>query len=181
MQYSPKEIWEMYDRWKAETSGYRVLVSDIHIVAPMLSYLGESLYDCDGLTLEEPKHFYTCKHFDSTTGNCGIYEHRPLMCRDYPYGNTCRYLDCTMRDPSNAREDYDRRRALINLENQLSGVKAPAAQDFGMLAAELASTLGSKLKNSKIGAEDLSRVSMEEAFKEAVSRRSEDDEDAVGC
>lgn len=28
---------------------------------------------------------YTCRFFDGR--NCGAYENRPSMCRDYPYGN----------------------------------------------------------------------------------------------
>lgn len=27
---------------------------------------------------------YTCKHFDTATRDCGIYETRPSMCRRYP-------------------------------------------------------------------------------------------------
>lgn len=42
--------------------------------------------------------YYTCVHFDDRTGNCNIYDHRPRMCSEYPYGNTCTYVDCTM-DP----------------------------------------------------------------------------------
>jgi Fe-S-cluster containining protein len=31
-------------------------------------------------------------------GNCAIYEKRPLMCRNYPYGNECKFAGCTLSD-----------------------------------------------------------------------------------
>lgn len=36
---------------------------------------------------------YTCRHWDEETGLCGVYEDRPRMCRDFPYGRRCDY-DC---------------------------------------------------------------------------------------
>lgn len=44
-----------------------------------------------------PQYHYTCKHFDAASGNCGDYENRPAMCRDYPYGRSCAYRGCTMK------------------------------------------------------------------------------------
>lgn len=50
------------------------------------------------------QHWYTCTIYDKTTGNCGDYDQRPRMCRDYPgnsepYGiermRACRYKACT--------------------------------------------------------------------------------------
>lgn len=32
---------------------------------------------------------YTCRHWDEKTRLCGVYEDRPGMCRDYPYGAAC--------------------------------------------------------------------------------------------
>jgi len=37
---------------------------------------------------------FTCKNLQSD-GNCGIYESRPKMCRDYPNTGTCEYSECT--------------------------------------------------------------------------------------
>ncbi len=45
-----------------------------------------------------PCHYYTCKHFDEPSGNCGIYETRPKMCRDFPYGKPCPFPDCGWDD-----------------------------------------------------------------------------------
>lgn len=41
--------------------------------------------------------YYTCKYFDDRTRNCGNYENRPKMCKDYPYGRNCDFLDCTWK------------------------------------------------------------------------------------
>lgn len=32
---------------------------------------------------------FNCKNFDTTTRLCTIYETRPRMCRDFPYGKPC--------------------------------------------------------------------------------------------
>lgn len=32
---------------------------------------------------------FTCRHF--TGGQCGIYERRPAMCREFPYGKPCEH------------------------------------------------------------------------------------------
>jgi Fe-S-cluster containining protein len=36
-------------------------------------------------------HFFTCKNWDEDTRLCRIYEDRPAMCRDYPYGQECQH------------------------------------------------------------------------------------------
>lgn len=46
-------------------------------------------------TSNEDAHIYTCKHHDKKTGDCSIYEQRPAMCRDYPYGKECEWDGCT--------------------------------------------------------------------------------------
>jgi Fe-S-cluster containining protein len=42
-------------------------------------------------------HYYTCKNL-SPAGDCVVYESRPTMCRDYPYGNPCDHAGtgCTL-------------------------------------------------------------------------------------
>ena len=37
---------------------------------------------------------YRCKHLKDD-GDCGNYEHRPAMCRRYPYEGRCEFVDCT--------------------------------------------------------------------------------------
>lgn len=41
--------------------------------------------------------YYTCKHWNSETGDCMNYEHRPEMCRLYPYGGVCDFPGCTLK------------------------------------------------------------------------------------
>lgn len=43
---------------------------------------------------DESSNFYTCKNHDIVTGNCRVYETRPAMCKDYPYGHSCKYIGC---------------------------------------------------------------------------------------
>ena len=38
---------------------------------------------------------YTCKHFDTETRNCKVYEQRPNMCRTCP--SVCNYKGCTRK------------------------------------------------------------------------------------
>lgn len=104
MPQSPERLWEMYEEWHKQKPDERLLPynNDIHMIAPMVIHLGEvSLDPLDGLPFDNGKikHNYTCKHFDKETRNCGIYEHRPLMCREYPNGYRCRYKGCTAVTP----------------------------------------------------------------------------------
>ena len=89
------------------------LIQDIHLIAPMLVYLGYmpnpaksvNLSDEELLGEPEPKaHFYRCKHFDPKARVCSIYEIRPVMCREYPYGSACNYDACTWIERKEKRE-----------------------------------------------------------------------------
>lgn len=46
-----------------------------------------------------PDYWYTCEHYDRATGDCGIYETRPAMCRAYPNGKPCPNAGCTLGAP----------------------------------------------------------------------------------
>lgn len=56
-------------------------------------FLDESdLFDWEGRLLTDPtRRLMTCRHWDIETRLCTVYEQRPRMCRDYPYGRTCDY------------------------------------------------------------------------------------------
>ena len=41
----------------------------------------------------EGKWWATCKHFDGH--DCTVYDQRPSMCREYPYGKKCTFDGCT--------------------------------------------------------------------------------------
>lgn len=58
-------------------------------IAEMLIFLRESNY-LDG----KKSYRYTCKHLQKS-GDCGIYESRPRMCSNYPYGKACENVNCT--------------------------------------------------------------------------------------
>jgi Fe-S-cluster containining protein len=71
------------------------------------------------------KYFwYTCKHFDTQTRKCKIYDKRPSLCRTYPDGsldkpNTCKsvlFNGCGMvggTPQGIAREDFKKAHGLI--------------------------------------------------------------------
>jgi len=41
--------------------------------------------------------WYACRHWDEETRLCSIYDRRPMICRDFPYGDPCRYgCSCTV-------------------------------------------------------------------------------------
>lgn len=46
---------------------------------------------------------FNCKHFDRGTRDCTIYERRPQMCRDYPYGRACPRDGCTLEGPESSQ------------------------------------------------------------------------------
>lgn len=73
---SPKQLVENQDRY-----------IDGKQLAHMLEYQGEN--DKEGF------YDYTCKNWDSNTGDCMDYENRPDMCRAYPYGRQCTQKICT--------------------------------------------------------------------------------------
>ena len=61
--------------------------------------------------------WYTCKYFNDKTRNCDNYENRPKMCRDYPYGKSCKIFDCSwshVRDKDGLSEDE---KELIRIRN----------------------------------------------------------------
>lgn len=52
--------------------------------------------DADEWILRHHKdHIYKtiCRFFDTTERRCTVYEARPHVCRQYPYGNKCGYYD----------------------------------------------------------------------------------------
>lgn len=95
--YSPEELRAEY---LAAVAG-DPRINEIQIIGPMLIYLGahrsNPVHPMDGEPYDKPKHFYTCRNL-TLDGNCAIYEHRPSMCRDFPYAARCRYQGCEWDD-----------------------------------------------------------------------------------
>jgi hypothetical protein len=87
-----------WDAWSAEHPDV-ALIADIVQIAGMVVYLGpfrenpieRQIGDDEGKFW----HFYTCRNFDGH--NCRIYDSRPAMCSEYPYGRACTYAACTRR------------------------------------------------------------------------------------
>lgn len=76
-------------------------------VVEMVIWIGDTFEVPGGLRMRyQDDGFYTCKHHDAATGNCGNYAQRPAMCRDFPYERMggCPYVDCTRKA---TREWYD--------------------------------------------------------------------------
>lgn len=120
---SPEQLRKGYELWLARGSGhlmemsatdgakYGPIYSDIHLIYPMVVYIGFRVppagtnptdYELR-LGKRESEHFYSCKHLGET-GDCTIYEHRPRMCRRFPYGHRCQYQGCTWGEQRAVRE-----------------------------------------------------------------------------
>ena len=67
-------------------------ITDGNVIADMIIALEEDprLVRRDG----SPGFPFTCKHLQNN-GDCAIYQTRPAMCRDYPYGRPCEWDECT--------------------------------------------------------------------------------------
>lgn len=71
---------------------------DIEVMADMVIYLGHFALDAAAYSPlfapEAASHRYTCRHLQAN-GDCGIYETRPQMCREYPYDRyPCQWAGC---------------------------------------------------------------------------------------
>lgn len=101
-----------YDAWRAGAQSYvghgggqRWIPVDIHLLATMIRPLGEfTTHPITGREYDRPTTLYFCVHLDGD-GDCGIYDRRPEMCRNYPYGRRCEYPDCAW--------DYGRKLPLL--------------------------------------------------------------------
>ncbi len=68
---------------------------DIHLIYPMLVFSHQDYIHPDGdINHENDEHIvyhYSCKHHNKKTGDCDIYEERPMMCRSFPDTGFCGY------------------------------------------------------------------------------------------
>ena len=75
----------------------------------------------DGNRGHERQFFYTCRHLQMN-GDCGNYEKRPAMCRDYPNGHICGFTDCTMPiEDQVAKASLDLSWVASNLVQEIKG------------------------------------------------------------
>ena len=97
LPYSPEDIQaqaEAHERgdksWLDSKGGKHMKFNpDIEQIANMIIYLDRGE--------KNDLYLYTCGNLDKETGNCKIYEDRPSMCREYPYGKKCNFKGCTMK------------------------------------------------------------------------------------
>jgi Fe-S-cluster containining protein len=47
--------------------------------------------------LDLGRPLYACRHWDTVTRLCTVYDARPWLCRDYPYTMACHHTGCTYR------------------------------------------------------------------------------------
>ena len=91
MEKSLEEVWDDYERWKLNPESSTI--PDVHLIAPMLIPLGP-------IGRAKAEWLYTCKHLRKD-GDCGIYENRPRMCRDFPGEKPCPFPICASHGPRN--------------------------------------------------------------------------------
>jgi Fe-S-cluster containining protein len=68
---------------------------------------GEPMPDGRPLSGGDPAQIYRCANLNEATGDCRIYEERPRMCREYPYGRRCEMADCSWPAAREGRVDRD--------------------------------------------------------------------------
>ena len=113
LPWSPAELQVLladYRRWRRlglPPKGGRKLLRDVQKITDMIIHLGRfpaaewpAPYRPEvraGVPPDEGhRDFYTCRHL-LPDGNCGDYERRPQVCRDFPYRHPCQYAPCTWR------------------------------------------------------------------------------------
>lgn len=135
LPFSPDELRKAYEVWKSSAGGRQLMhreseqdgshmkiFEDIELIFPMVAYLGRKKPPkgtnptVNELVNGEQAygHYYRCKHLAGA--DCTIYDHRPGMCRRYPYGKKCNYLGCAWREvrarKETSRQTEERRRFL---------------------------------------------------------------------
>lgn len=103
LPYTSDDLRRAFAAWLAskpvfeDASGVeRSLPAEVWLLAPMARSLGVyAVNPTSGAKLDQPHELFTCAHFNPENGHCGIYEMRPTMCREYPYGKQCEYDGCT--------------------------------------------------------------------------------------
>lgn len=118
LRHSPGELaralWGYLERddggWFDDEGEERIGLLEIELLALMCRPLGyreagECLPGVRHRPLREAHWVYTCRNLQPN-GDCAIYDHRPRMCSEYPYGSGCEMVDCTW---SPARRERQRR------------------------------------------------------------------------
>lgn len=95
LNYDPESLRKMYTF--EDGSPVPITPNSNSQVPDMVIYLGRHKDPPNGEPMRNSgvlfEHWYTCKHL-SAEGNCGNYENRPPLCRDFPYKTPCPYSAC---------------------------------------------------------------------------------------
>lgn len=67
---------------------------DCEIIAQMVRPIDPPEGKTNTFPSGDKAYWYTCKHL-LENNDCEIYDNRPRMCKDYPYGKKCHYEGCT--------------------------------------------------------------------------------------
>ena len=142
LPYSPKELEAKYRLWQGSSATRFVknglkdnrgaVPEDIWLIYPMVEYLGmkqpfKKVNPSNDALLgrSDRGHYYSCKHFDDKAKKCTIYEIRPRICRDYPYGSKCEYEGCTWKKVRAMKETKAataaRKKGLLKEKRKLKG------------------------------------------------------------
>jgi Fe-S-cluster containining protein len=81
----------------------------IHLVYPMLVFTHKDNIHPDGDTITEKDnvvYHYYCKHHNKETGDCDIYEERPMICRTFPDNKFCGYRKVKDKRVKGYRPDW---------------------------------------------------------------------------
>jgi len=90
---------------------------EIEQIADLAIYVGY-LHPVTGEEAGEGRGWYSCRHLQSN-GDCGIYDSRPRMCRDYPYGQACKDVACTHDAAREGRLHMHRNLLRSNCDNKI--------------------------------------------------------------
>jgi Fe-S-cluster containining protein len=91
-----KDGWEK--GWIDDTGKvHQRFFDEIEQIADMAIFIEKVALNANHEPIDHEAHWYTCKNFDVETGNCKVYETRPIMCRSFPNnpGGHCGYKACT--------------------------------------------------------------------------------------
>src|SRR6186713_2485093 len=81
LEFPLSEVEADYARFRADPGSAKI--PNIETIAPMIVSLGKF----------RGQELFTCRNL-SADGNCGIYDTRPKMCRDFPGPDPCPYRNC---------------------------------------------------------------------------------------
>lgn len=108
LSFSPQQLQDSYRawrKWRNKKTESIIILADIFLVYPMLTYLGE--FVTEGYT----RYVYECKHLShevvrgKKVAKCSLGDDRPNLCKSYPYYNHSQAIEMGLK-PENANPGY---------------------------------------------------------------------------